>query len=69
MSGRSDNTAVIESAYAAFARGDAAAVLSLLQPDVEWVETVALGIPNGKIAGLRNYHDTALWFEAFGDRP
>jgi uncharacterized protein len=38
-------TAVVRAAYEAFGRGDIPAVLAMMDPGVEWVESDALAIP------------------------
>lgn len=42
-----DNTQVIQNIYAAFGRGDVAAILSALASEVEWVHTAAKAVPFG----------------------
>jgi ketosteroid isomerase-like protein len=41
----SDNARTVAGMYESFARGDVAAVLAKLDPDVEWIETEAHGVP------------------------
>ena len=40
-----DPVAIVRSAYEAFGRGDIPAVLAVMDPDVEWVESEAEAIP------------------------
>jgi ketosteroid isomerase-like protein len=40
-----DPVAVVKSAYAAFAAGDIPAVLALIDPDAEWIESDAESLP------------------------
>ena len=40
-----DPVAVVRGAYDAFGRGDVPAVLSVMDPNIEWVETEAKAIP------------------------
>ena len=40
-----DLAAIVRGAYEAFGHGDIPAVLAVLAPDVEWVESEATGIP------------------------
>jgi ketosteroid isomerase-like protein len=40
-----DPVAVVRATYEAFGRGDIAAALAMMAPDVEWVESEAEGIP------------------------
>ena len=40
-----DAVAVVRGAYESFAQGDVGSVLSVLDPNVEWVESDAAGIP------------------------
>ena len=70
------NIAVVQSAYAAYARGDIAAVLSVLTPDVEWHATghpedfPALGKRKGMAAAQDFFKTVAnhLEFSEFSPR-
>ncbi|HEV7912463.1 MAG TPA: nuclear transport factor 2 family protein [Albitalea sp.] len=57
-------TATIQAAYAAFGRGDVAAILDMVTDDVEWTHHGSIGLPymgtfNGKAAVARWFGDVA----------
>ncbi len=56
------NATIVEGAYAAFARGDIAAVLDLLDDDVEWSSPATL--PQG--GHFRGKDGVGLFFEGVG---
>jgi ketosteroid isomerase-like protein len=45
------NKEIIESAYAAFAKGDVAAVLGVMDPKIEWTEAEGWPLYNGTFVG------------------